>query len=103
MSPGWQSNALQIASRVEKRIALALPFFNTERFGSVMPTFSESSVTLILRFASMTSIRMIMVMSATSYRHVVLGLDVHGVLQASVEHGHRGRDHDRVEGNDDAH
>jgi hypothetical protein len=27
MSLGWQSKALQIASKVDKRIALALPFF----------------------------------------------------------------------------
>lgn len=55
MSAGWQSRALQIASSVEKRIALALPFFRIERLAMVMPTFSESSVTLILRFASMIS------------------------------------------------
>lgn len=55
ISPGWQSSALQIASRVEKRIAFARPFFNIERFANVIPTLSESSVTLIFRFASMTS------------------------------------------------
>src|SRR5690606_37811290 len=55
ISPGWQSNALQIASKVEKRIAFALPFFNIEIFAIVLPTFSESSVTLIFRFANITS------------------------------------------------
>src|SRR5262245_19137154 len=54
MSPGWQSSALQSASRVENLIALALPFFRTERFAMVMPTLSASSVMLILRLASMT-------------------------------------------------
>jgi hypothetical protein len=56
MSPGWQSNDLQIPSNVDKRIAFAFPFFNMERLAIVIPTFSESSVTLIFRFASITSI-----------------------------------------------
>ena len=55
MSPGWQSKALQIASKVEKRIALAFSFFNMERLAIVIPTLSESSVTLIFRLASITS------------------------------------------------
>jgi hypothetical protein len=38
----------------------------------VMPTFSDSSVTLILRLASITSILTIMVTSATSYRQIIL-------------------------------
>src|SRR5262245_17301477 len=103
MSAGWQSSALQIASRVEKRIAFALPFFRMERFAIVMPTLSESSVTLILRLASITSILTIMGTSATSYRQVMLGLHVHGALQASFENGHRGRNHDRDEGDEGAH
>lgn len=41
--------------KLEKRIAFALPFFNIEIFAIVMPTFSESSVTLIFRFANITS------------------------------------------------
>jgi len=56
ISPGWQSNALQIASNVENRIAFALPFLSMERLAIVIPTFSVSSVTLIFRFASITSI-----------------------------------------------
>ncbi len=59
MSPGWQSKALQIASKVEKRIALALSFFNIERLAIVIPTLSESSVTLIFRLASITSMLII--------------------------------------------
>src|SRR5262245_38783294 len=68
-----------------------------EMFAIVMPTLSESSVTLIFRFASITSMLTIMAMSATSYRQIVLGLHVHGALQGSLENGRRGRDHDRDE------
>jgi hypothetical protein len=49
---------LQIASNVDNLIALALPFFNTEILAIVMPTLSASSVTLIFRFASITSMLM---------------------------------------------
>jgi len=62
ISPGWQSNALQIASKVRNRMAFTLPFFNTEIFAIVIPTFSDSSVTLIFRFANMTSILMMIAM-----------------------------------------
>lgn len=55
MSAGWQSSALHIASRVEKRIAFALPVFNIERFAGVMPICSASSNDDILRLASITS------------------------------------------------
>ncbi len=61
-SPGWQDRALQIASKVEKRIALALLFFKTEMLAMVIPTLSARSVTLILRLASMTSMFMIIAM-----------------------------------------
>jgi hypothetical protein len=46
MSPGWQSKALQIASRVEKRMAFALPFLSMEMLVIVMPTFFVSLVSL---------------------------------------------------------
>ena len=55
MSPGWQSNALQMASKVLKRIAFAFPVFKMERLESVKPTFSESSFNDIFRFAIITS------------------------------------------------
>lgn len=55
MSPGWQSRASQSFARVDIFIAFALPFFSTEMLGRVIPTRSESSVTLIFRFASITS------------------------------------------------
>ena len=66
ISPGWHSRALQIASSVDKRIAFALPFFKTEMLAIVMPTFPASSVTLIFRFASMTSMLM-MIAIAVGY------------------------------------
>jgi len=55
MSPGWQSNALQIASKVLKRIAFALPVFKIERLDNVKSTLSESSFREIFRFAIITS------------------------------------------------
>ena len=55
ISPGWQSNTLQIASRVEKRIARAFSVLRTERFAIVIPTFSASSVRDIFLFAIITS------------------------------------------------
>lgn len=55
MSPGWQSKALQIASRVLNRIAFALPVFKIERLDNVKSTFAESSFREIFRFAIITS------------------------------------------------
>jgi hypothetical protein len=53
---------LQIASKVDSQTALALPFFKTEMLAIVMPTFPASSVTLIFRFANMTSMLMMIAM-----------------------------------------
>jgi hypothetical protein len=47
MSPGWHSNALQIASKVESLIAFSLPFFIMEKLVIVIPTLSESGTSLI--------------------------------------------------------
>src|SRR3954470_8100986 len=55
MSPGWQESASQIASRVEKRIARALPVLRIERLASVIPTRSASSVSVIRRSWSRSS------------------------------------------------
>ena len=55
MSPGWQSNALQIESKVLKRIAFDFPVFKIERFDNVKSTLSESSFSEIFRFAIITS------------------------------------------------
>lgn len=67
ISPGWHSSALQIASKVESRIAFALPFFNTEMLAIVMPTLSASSVTLIFRFANITSMLIIIATPVSLY------------------------------------
>ena len=55
ISPGWQPNTRQMASRVVKRTALAFPVFRMERFASVKPTRSASSLSDILRLAISTS------------------------------------------------
>jgi hypothetical protein len=68
ISPGWHSSALQIASSVDSRIAFALPFFKMEILAIVMPTLSESSVTLIFRFANMTSMLMMIAMLVSLHR-----------------------------------
>ena len=68
ISPGWHSNALQMASKVENRTAFAFPFFKIERLAIVIPTFSESSVTLIFLFANITSILIIIAILFTSDR-----------------------------------
>ena len=66
ISPGWHPKALHTASNVDKRIAFAFPFFNTEILAIVIPTFSASSVTLIFLFASITSMLMIIAISLNS-------------------------------------
>jgi hypothetical protein len=68
MSPGWRCSALQIASSVDSRIALALPFFRTEMLAVVMPTLSASSVTRIFRLANMTSMLMTIAMPVPLHR-----------------------------------
>jgi hypothetical protein len=65
ISPGWHANALQIASKVPRRMAFALPFFKIEMLAMVMPTLSASSVTLIFRLASMTSMLMMIAIAYT--------------------------------------
>ena len=72
-------------------MARALPFFKMEMFAIVMPTFSASSVTLIFRLASMTSMLMMIGMALDG--QVVFGLQVHGILQEPLEHGGRGGDY----------
>src|SRR5689334_21564810 len=44
-----------MASSVENRIARALPVFRTDRFGKVMPIFSDSSVRVMRRAYSTSS------------------------------------------------
>ena len=51
ISPGWQFSASQIATSVEKRMALIFPVFILDKLTFATPTFSESSFKLILRSA----------------------------------------------------
>jgi hypothetical protein len=94
---------LQIASKVDSRIALALPFFKMEMLAIVMPTLSVSSVTLIFRFANMTSMLMMIAMAVPLYRQVVLGFYIHRILQNPFKHRRRGGDDNRREGNENPH
>ncbi len=55
ISPGWQFSSRQMASRVEKRTALAFPVFKMERLAGVRSIRSASSLSEIFRFAIMTS------------------------------------------------
>ena len=60
MSPGWQSNASQIASSVENLIAEILPFFIFERLTFDTPTFSDSSLSdIFLSAMTLSSLKMI--------------------------------------------
>ena len=63
MSPGWQSSAEHNLHSVDIFSALALPFFNIDMLAIVIPTLSANSVTLIFRFASITSILKIISLS----------------------------------------
>lgn len=47
-----------MASRVDSRNAIAVPFFKLEMLANVRPTRSASSMTLIFRRASMTPMLM---------------------------------------------
>src|SRR5207247_5919 len=98
ISPGWQSSALQIASNVEKRIALAFPFFNMETLAIVMPTFSVSSVTLIFLLASITS--MLILIAIHLYSEIVLRFDINGILQELLQHCGEDGDHQRSNNKD---
>jgi hypothetical protein len=66
MSPGLQSSALQIASRVLNLIPLTFPVFKRERLVMEIPTLSESSVSDIFFLAIATSRFTIIAMSLIS-------------------------------------
>ena len=54
--PKWvEAMASQINSNVLNRIALAFPVFKIDKLDNVNPTFSESSLSDIFRFAIITS------------------------------------------------
>src|SRR5688572_1566338 len=103
MSPGWQSRAWQRASRVEKRMALALPFFRIERLAIVMPTRSASSVTLIFRLASITSMVTIVATGALSDREVIFCPEDYGALEDALQNSGCRRGHDANKAREDAH
>ena len=99
-SPGWQSSASHSAVRVEIRIALAVPVLRIDMLAMVMPTRRESSVRLIYRFASITSmLKMISpfssfsIFSPLSDGQVALLLQIrcllHKVGKADRSHRHR--------------
>src|SRR5439155_24320480 len=103
ISPGWHCKALQTASSVDSRIAFTLPFFNTEILAIVMPTLSASSVTLIFRFANMTSMLMMIAILVSLHRQIVLGFYIYGILQKPLKHRRCGSNHDRTKGDKNAH
>lgn len=72
-----------MASRVDRRIALALPFLRIDKLAKVIPTFSASSVTLILRLASMTSMLIIIAIAIPldRFRFLLLRLRQVGVVK----------------------
>lgn len=88
-----------MASRVEKRMALAFPVLRMETFARVIPTCPASSVTLILRFASMTSRLMTIAMGLHS--QIVFHLEIHGILKGALQDAstcsghHRKKDEDQ--------
>ena len=61
ISPGVHCNSRQMASRVLRRMALALPVLRMEKLAWVRPMRSASSLERILRFASITSMLMIII------------------------------------------
>ena len=66
MSPGWHLRTLQIDSSVSNLTPFAFPVFKMDRFTVVSPTFCESSLSVILRFAIITSKLIIIAMSYTN-------------------------------------
>ena len=65
-SPGWQSSALQMADRVENRIADTFPVLIFDKFTFETPTFSLSSLRLIFRSAMTRSSRNIIPITTAS-------------------------------------
>ena len=84
-------------------MALALPFFRMERLAMVMPTRSASSVTLILRLASITSMLTIVGTAGFSDGEVIFRLDDGGAVEDALSHGGRRRGDDAGEDGHDAH
>ena len=82
MSPGWQSSTSQMASRVEKRMALIFPVLILDRLTLEMPTCSARWLREIFLSAMTRSRRkMIGMLSPLLQRLVRLGLQHHAVLE----------------------
>ena len=81
MSPGWQSRTVHRASRVEKRMAFALPVLRMEILAGVIPTFWASSPEDIFLRASITSRLMIIILFRLLFRLLALGLAAKVVRQ----------------------
>src|SRR6187401_2191431 len=84
-------------------MALALLFFRMEILAIVIPTFSASSVTLIFRFANITSTLIMIAMLVGSHREVVFGFHIQGILPKPLEHRGRRGDDDRQKNQKKAH
>ena len=75
ISPGWQSSASQIASRVEKRIAEIFPVLSFDRLTLVIPTFSESSLSdIFLSAMTLSSLNIIFPITIKSHHLVSAAL-----------------------------
>ena len=100
-SPGWQSSAAHNLFNVSTFTAFAFPFFRIETFAIVIPSFSESSVTLIFRFASITSMLKIIsssIVSPFSNRKLALFLKLRRLFHQMGKTGrrHRNCDPDKI-------
>jgi hypothetical protein len=80
-----------MASRVEKRIALALPVLRIERLARVMSTFSDNSVSDMRRLA-MTSSRVTMMGMALDRSFQVVAHGGTGGEDAAEHEDHQHRD-----------
>ena len=68
----------QMESRVLMRNALTLPVFRMDMFDRVIPTWSDNSLSVILRFASITS--RLMTIITLNHEFLVL-LDIAGQFE----------------------
>jgi len=76
-SPGSQSRASHNAKSVEKRMARPFPRLRIDRLASVIPTWSDNSVNVILRRSSSKS-RLILIAFAISDRQRLFLVDANG-------------------------
>ncbi len=96
MSPGWQSSVSHIASRVENLTPWTFPVLIFDRLTYDIPTFSASSLRLILRSAMMRSRRRMIVM--VSQELVRFRLQGGAVFEDQVDEVRDGPGHQYVPG-----